>query len=437
MSVENLFTNLSLTDPSPASSMPSTILVTPARRTRNKQCMPSDDEDDDDDEPTYSSSEEESHLLTAPTRRYGMIHSSSSSSSINKKTIQPLPSDDEEEEEDDSEDSDSGENDGWIQGNRNSGSSKQSSPPSLSPSTSNRLYRIQGVHSSNHLAQDPPTRSPAQRHSAGEESHGRKKDDFQTRRAIHAPRARSPHPPAMYLTEGSQMHMRQQLQQHHQHQLSLFHLHHQPPPHQKQPALRHASSMTHLPSAMDVMTQIELEKKSKTPRPTTRIDSSNVKVEGLLASLPEAGSHSLNFQQLQQEHQHQLMLQYQQQPPSWMHSQSPAYPLPQGQYPNKKRPHPMATNASTTNHVMQQHLLHQQQQQQQQQQQRRSPSPSPSSLSGIHRNRTPPPQPPAHPPANMPYPVYLHPTYAYYPMQPVIYSPPVPGPSTSTGMLRR
>ncbi|KAG0740155.1 hypothetical protein G6F62_007377 [Rhizopus arrhizus] len=88
--------------------------------------------------------------------------------------------------------------------------------------------------------------------------------------------------PTLVLVEGSHLQQRQQHYQYQQARLAKFH--HQP------------SSMT----GMDLLNQLEKEKAKRTLKP--KKVPSQVKIKkGLLSQLPEAGSHNISFQQLQQE----------------------------------------------------------------------------------------------------------------------------------------
>ncbi|KAI8371333.1 uncharacterized protein BYT42DRAFT_64370 [Radiomyces spectabilis] len=101
------------------------------------------------------------------------------------------------------------------------------------------------------------------------------------------------------LTEGSHLQQLQQYQQYHQAQLAQFQL-------QAQPHPSKSSSTSHLRpnhhpqqrvsmSGMDLLKQLEQEKaEAKRQKP-----KSQIKIEGLLAKLPEPGSHNISFQQMQ------------------------------------------------------------------------------------------------------------------------------------------
>ncbi|KAG2236611.1 hypothetical protein INT48_000165 [Thamnidium elegans] len=64
-------------------------------------------------------------------------------------------------------------------------------------------------------------------------------------------------------------------------------------------------------SGMDLLIQREQEK-AESKRQKPKMNPGKVKIEGLLGKLPEAGSHNINFQQIQQQHQQQQQQQQQQ-----------------------------------------------------------------------------------------------------------------------------
>lgn len=117
--------------------------------------------------------------------------------------------------------------------------------------------------------------------------------------------------------EGSHLHHLQQMQQYQQSQLAHFQqfnpsfLRPQTP---QQPTHQQRVSM----SGMDLLKQLEQEK-ADMKRQKPKVNPSHVKIEkGLLANLPEPGSHSISFQamqkqQQQQQQQYHHMMQQQQQ----------------------------------------------------------------------------------------------------------------------------
>ena len=107
-----------------------------------------------------------------------------------------------------------------------------------------------------------------------------------------------------YFVEGSHLHHLQQMQHHHHTQIAQFQ-HQQPSflrPQQQQQQQQQRVSM----SGMDLLKQLEQEK-AEAKRQKPKLNPSNVKIEkGLLANLPEPGSHNISFQQMamQQQHHH-------------------------------------------------------------------------------------------------------------------------------------
>ncbi|CEG84974.1 hypothetical protein RMATCC62417_18714 [Rhizopus microsporus] len=108
-------------------------------------------------------------------------------------------------------------------------------------------------------------------------------------------------------------HLQQRQQQYQYQQARIAQFHH------------HPSSMT----GMDLLTQLEKEKAAK-KRATMKPLNSQIKIEGgLLGQLPEQGTHSISFQQLEQEQMKKRFLdpglqqqQQQQQRRSYYHSHS-------------------------------------------------------------------------------------------------------------------
>ena len=110
--------------------------------------------------------------------------------------------------------------------------------------------------------------------------------------------------PQFHFQEGTQLHHLQQMQQHHQTQIAQFQYQQQQSsflrPQQQQ---QQRVSM----SGMDLLKQLEQEK-AEAKRQKPNFNSSKVKIDkGLLANVPEPGSHNISFQQMamqQQQHHH-------------------------------------------------------------------------------------------------------------------------------------
>ncbi|OAD67530.1 hypothetical protein PHYBLDRAFT_189015 [Phycomyces blakesleeanus NRRL 1555(-)] len=116
------------------------------------------------------------------------------------------------------------------------------------------------------------------------------------------------HPQAFGAPEGSHLQQLQQMQQYHQAQLAQFQYHHQqqqPQPSKSASHLRPHSQNNYQQqrvsmSGMDLLKQLEQEK-ADLKRQKPKLNTSDVKIEGLLGRLPEPGSHNISFQQIQQQ----------------------------------------------------------------------------------------------------------------------------------------
>ncbi|KAI8066386.1 hypothetical protein BC940DRAFT_65986 [Gongronella butleri] len=470
-------------------------------RARNKQCMPSDDEMDDEEDDTLdlSSSDEDDEMNVPATRGTPIVPGRRSprkpGTAHGKKTV-PLPSDDEDEDDD----AGSVGVRGTMRSQGSSVSSKMNggSPPLAGQRT---LYRVQGVQSSSHVnnlaigadldksSMMLSSSGKKQRHSAGEDASRTKRvptpwldsnlsdadqealgdhlrvddenddDDDDDRALAHcrpssamatrrqqqqqqqqqqwqqqAPANNASHVP---LTHGSHLQQWQQMQHQHREQLAQFQHHSQQHHHH---TLRHASSMTHIPSAMEMMKQLEHDK-AEAKRQKPRLNPSNAKIEGLLGQLPEPGAHNVSFQFMHQQHQQQQMHMLQQQ--HLYQRQQQKQQLHQQLGWNAYGASPLPTSTRHYAPSSQQQPMQQQQQQQQMrlsqqpmqppsivhQQQGRSPSPSRQHHQKHQRTITPPPAA-----INAASAGYLHPAFPYVPVYTT--SPPIPRPSTSTGSYR-
>jgi hypothetical protein len=120
-------------------------------------------------------------------------------------------------------------------------------------------------------------------------------------------RALVPNPnagPVLTLVEGSHLQQLQKKQQQHQAQLAQFQYLQQLHPNQhnnryqhQKPLYQHQNKSM---SGMDLLKQLEQEK-ADLKRVKPKLDTSKVKIEGLLGNIPEPGSHNISFQQLQQQ----------------------------------------------------------------------------------------------------------------------------------------
>ena len=248
--------------------------MTPRSRSRNKQCMPSDDEEDEEeDEDGDEDSDNEMNKVPRGVQKSAIISPPSITKPIRKS--RPLPSDDEDEEE---EEGGQEYNTGFAGENR------------LHPNGNyaHQDYASNMHYHSNEVYQDD--------------------DDDDNKALVTDPNAG----PILTLVEGSHLQQLHQKQQHHQAQLAQFqyqqqqqqlqqhyyqnHHHHQ----QQYGKSRGNVSM----SGMDLLKQLEQEK-ADSKRVKPKLDTSKVKIEGLLGKLPEPGSHNISFQQIQQQQQQQ------------------------------------------------------------------------------------------------------------------------------------
>ncbi|KAI8098302.1 uncharacterized protein B0P05DRAFT_567663 [Gilbertella persicaria] len=280
MSIDNLTidfnTHLSLNLDVPSSTVKSNILPKndrPAsnKKTRNKQIVPSDDEDEDEEEDSDDDSDTESKPRAKVALR--------SNHPKPVKKSQPLPSDDEEEEEKE-------------EGKGNEGK--------------------EGVHKgmTNIYYQDDQDDDVPLYYNQNTTYHSQEVyDDDDDRALVSDPNAG----PVLTLVEGSHLQQLHYQQQQHQAQLAQFQYM------QQQQQYRHhrASFQPHYHqqnksmSGMDLLKQLEQEK-ADLKRGKPKIDTSNVKIEGLLSRLPEPGSHNISFQQLEQQQKKMMMQQHQQ-----------------------------------------------------------------------------------------------------------------------------
>lgn len=120
-------------------------------------------------------------------------------------------------------------------------------------------------------------------------------------------RALVPNPnagPVLTLVEGSHLQQLQKKQQQHQAQLAQFQYLQQLHPnqhnnkyHHQKPLYQHQNKSM---NGMDLLKQLEQEK-ADLKRVKPKLDTSKVKIEGLLGNIPEPGSHNISFQQIQQQ----------------------------------------------------------------------------------------------------------------------------------------
>ncbi|KAI9318733.1 hypothetical protein BX666DRAFT_1931039 [Dichotomocladium elegans] len=302
---------------------------TPSSRDRNRQCVPSDDEDDEDEDDDRDSSDEEERRNGKKKKKQQQQHRQQA------RKVQ-LPSDDEENEEDD-DDSDS------------EPVVAQSSP----------MYRrLSGVGSTSNLTAGIGRRSPSPQlyqpqqqqqqqfyqqplQGGGGGGVGHQYHNGPTRPGQvvkrHSDGHLDNHHNQALTGEGTHLYHLQQMQHYQQAQIAQYNMR----PH-------------HRVSGMDLLKQLEQEK-AEQKRMKPKINPSHVKIEkGLLANLPEPGSHSISFQAMQKQASDQQK--YQQQMQYYYTTQQQASMHPQPQY---HAPPPQ----------QQQHYHHHHHQQQQQQQQ--------------------------------------------------------------------
>ncbi|GAN06114.1 hypothetical protein MAM1_0112d05591 [Mucor ambiguus] len=261
--------------------------MTPRSTSRNKQCMPSDDEDEEDeDEDEEQDSDNEINNIP----RGGVQKLAISTPSMTKpmRKSRPLPSDDEDSEEEQDEDKQQG-----------AGGVKQHT---TSLAGGNKLHP-----NGNHAYQDYAGYMQYQSYQQEQED-----DDDDDRALVTNPNAG----PILTLVEGTHLQQLHQKQQQHQAQLAQFqyqqqqqqlqqHYYHQNHPHHPHQQQQHPKSRGNVSmSGMDLLKQLEQEK-ADSKRIKPKLDTSKVKIEGLLGKLPEPGSHNISFQQIQQQQQHQ------------------------------------------------------------------------------------------------------------------------------------
>lgn len=262
--------------------------MTPRSTSRNKQCMPSDDEDEEEDEEEdEQDSDNEINRIPRGNNVQKLATSTSSMPKPMRKT-RPLPSDDEDSEEEQDE-----------QQQQGAGGETQHT---TSLSGGNRLHP-----NGNHAYQDYASYMQYQGYQPEEEDY----DDDDDRALVTNPNAG----PVLTLVEGTHLQQLHQKQQQHQAQLAQFqyqqqqqqlqqHYYHQNQHHHQQQYPQHKSRGNVSMSGMDLLKQLEQEK-ADSKRIKPKLDTSKVKIEGLLGKLPEPGSHNISFQQIQQQQQQQ------------------------------------------------------------------------------------------------------------------------------------
>ncbi|KAI8351763.1 hypothetical protein EDC96DRAFT_567163 [Choanephora cucurbitarum] len=226
------------------------------RKTRNRQIVPSDDEEEEDEE-DEEDDDSDTELKSKPSK---ITLRSKHPKQIKKS--QPLPSDDEEEEED------IRENEGQLgERYKNMATYDQDDDVPLYYNTNNGFQQDMYDEDDNRaLVPENP--------NAG---------------------------PMLNFVEGSHLQHLHYQQQYHQAQLAQFQYM------QQQQHRGHRASyqpfynqQNKSMSGMDLLKQLEQEK-ADAKRVKPKIDTSNVKIEGLLSRLPEPGSHNISFQQLEQQ----------------------------------------------------------------------------------------------------------------------------------------
>lgn len=178
----------------------------------------------------------------------------------------------------------------------------------VASSSNNGIYRLQGVQSTSQLGNytTAPTTTMTdrqiQRHSAGDSSSNALKPPTSATSNEQQQQMQQPMMGNdMFLTEGSQLLQWQYMQQYHQAQMAHFQHHQQQQQHQQPHMLKKSHSSTHLrQSGMELMAQLEHDK-AEAKRQKPKLNPSHAKIEGLLAHVPEPGSHSISFQQHQQQ----------------------------------------------------------------------------------------------------------------------------------------
>lgn len=281
--------------------------MTPRSTSRNKQCMPSDDEDEEDEDEDEEDEEQDSdnEIKKVPRGRKFVTMATPSVTKPMRKS-RPLPSDDEDSEEEQDE-----------QQQQGAGGEKQHHTANLAGG--NRLHP-----NGNHAYQDYASYMQYQGYQQEQENMNNDDDDDDDRALVTNPNAG----PILTLVEGTHLQQLHQKQQQHQAQLAQFqyqqqqqqlqqhyyhhHNHHQQQ-HQQQQHHNNKSSGGRgnvSMSGMDLLKQLEQEK-ADSKRIKPKLDTSKVKIEGLLGKLPEPGSHNISFQQIQQQQQqHRKKSQY-------------------------------------------------------------------------------------------------------------------------------
>ncbi|KAF7728583.1 hypothetical protein EC973_005809 [Apophysomyces ossiformis] len=256
-------------------------------RNRNRQCVPSDDEDEEEEEEEDEESSDDEKASVPRDHLQQRRASGISTPSKPARRTQPLPSDDEDSEDDDDEE----------------------------PETDKKsMYQIQGAGSSSQIHrstqrpghqqhQDMSTASFVAPISATEDEpryNNIQADDDDNEVLGQHMRG----PALLGLPEGSHLQQLQQMQQYHQAQLAQFQYQQQQPHPSKSSSSQllrpHSPHQRVSMSGMDLLKQLEQEK-ADAKRQKPKLNTSNVKIEGLLAKLPEPGSHNISFQQLQQQ----------------------------------------------------------------------------------------------------------------------------------------
>ncbi|KAL9558002.1 hypothetical protein MBANPS3_001102 [Mucor bainieri] len=264
--------------------------MTPRSTSRNRQCMPSDDEDEEEDEEDEEQ-DSDNEINKGPRGAVQKLAISTPSVTKPMRKSRPLPSDDEDSDEEQEE---------QQQGARGE---KQQYTTSLAGG--NRLHP-NGNHAYQDYASYMQYQSYQQEEEAGDD------DDDDDRALVANPNAG----PVLTLVEGTHLQQLHQKQQQHQAQLAQFqyqqqqqqlqqHYYHQNHHHQQHPQQQHHKSRGNVSmSGMDLLKQLEQEK-ADSKRIKPKLDTSKVKIEGLLGKLPEPGSHNISFQQIQQQQQQQ------------------------------------------------------------------------------------------------------------------------------------
>ncbi|KAG0167510.1 hypothetical protein DFQ28_004184 [Apophysomyces sp. BC1034] len=260
----------------------------PRSRNRNRQCVPSDDEDDDEEEEEEEEESSDDEKTSVPRGHLQQRRASgiSTPSKPTRKT-QPLPSDDEDSDDDDNEEIENDKKPMYqIQG---TGSNSQIHRSAQRPG-----YQHQDSPAGSFVAPISATEDDSQYNNAQDDD-----DDNE----VLGQHMRGP--ALLGLPEGSHLQQLQQMQQYHQAQLAQFQYQQQQQPHPSKSSSSHLLR-PHSPhqrvsmSGMDLLKQLEQEK-ADAKRQKPKLNTSNVKIEGLLAKLPEPGSHNISFQQLQQQ----------------------------------------------------------------------------------------------------------------------------------------